>query len=138
MIIEQTTQFFIETCCNCGVSFGMTRAFEQERRRTKRDFYCPNGHSLFYDGESDKDRAQRLAGQLDQEKTRSANLRDENKRLGKSLDYQIRARKSVSTRLKKVKTRVAHGVCPCCNRTFQQLSRHMESKHPDFVEASTP
>lgn len=32
------------------------------------------------------------------------------------------------------------GVCPCCNRTFSQLSRHMQSKHPDvpFVPAAKP
>lgn len=23
--------------------------------------------------------------------------------------------------------------CPCCNRTFQNLQRHMTSKHPDYV-----
>lgn len=28
---------------------------------------------------------------------------------------------------------VAAGVCPCCNRTFQQLARHMASKHPNVV-----
>jgi hypothetical protein len=24
------------------------------------------------------------------------------------------------------------GVCPCCNRTFQQLARHMKAKHPGY------
>lgn len=40
--------------------------------------------------------------------------------------------KGVATRLK---NRAAHGVCPCCNRTFQQLARHMSAKHPDFKTA---
>jgi hypothetical protein len=30
---------------------------------------------------------------------------------------------------------VANGVCPCCNRTFQNLARHMAGKHPDYEEA---
>jgi hypothetical protein len=23
--------------------------------------------------------------------------------------------------------------CPCCNRTFQQLARHMKAKHPEHA-----
>jgi hypothetical protein len=23
-------------------------------------------------------------------------------------------------------------VCPCCNRSFQNLRRHMATKHPEF------
>ncbi len=34
----------------------------------------------------------------------------------------------------KVKKRAANGVCPCCNRTFSDLARHMKAKHPDFAE----
>lgn len=26
--------------------------------------------------------------------------------------------------------RVQNGVCPCCNRSFWNLERHMKSKHP--------
>jgi hypothetical protein len=25
-------------------------------------------------------------------------------------------------------------VCPCCNRTFQALARHMNSKHPTYAD----
>jgi hypothetical protein len=38
--------------------------------------------------------------------------------------------------VKGVKTRMAnrikHGVCPCCNRTFLNLQRHMTTQHPSF------
>lgn len=33
----------------------------------------------------------------------------------------------------RLKNRAAAGVCPCCNRTFHQLVRHMAAKHPDFA-----
>jgi Fe-S oxidoreductase len=46
-----------------------------------------------------------------------------------------RAQKAAKTRIKndrdRIKTRVANGVCPHCNRTFQNLARHMASQHPD-------
>jgi hypothetical protein len=42
-----------------------------------------------------------------------------------------RAEKAAKT---KIKNRVAKGVCPCCNRTFQNLADHMKSKHPDYAD----
>ena len=32
----------------------------------------------------------------------------------------------------KLKNRAAAGVCPCCNRQFQNLKNHMATKHPEF------
>lgn len=34
----------------------------------------------------------------------------------------------------RLRRRTAAGVCPCCNRSFVQLARHMKTKHPDHVE----
>lgn len=31
------------------------------------------------------------------------------------------------------KRRALAGVCPCCTRTFQNVQRHMKSKHPNVV-----
>ncbi|WP_159103999.1 hypothetical protein [Rhodopseudomonas sp. B29] len=33
----------------------------------------------------------------------------------------------------KIKNRVGHGVCPCCNRTFANLARHMAGEHPGYT-----
>jgi hypothetical protein len=40
---------------------------------------------------------------------------------------------SVVTRLK---NRAAAGLCTCCNRSFQNLRKHMEIKHPEQVKAA--
>lgn len=32
-----------------------------------------------------------------------------------------------------IKKRVQGGACPCCNRHFVQLERHMATKHPEIV-----
>jgi hypothetical protein len=122
--------FVIEHCCNCGMAFAMTTDFQRRRIDDKRSFYCPAGHSQHYTGESAADRAQRLAGQLDMERTRRQQAEHQ-------LDYARRSLKATSTRLKKVKARVGHGVCPCCNRTFQQLARHMASEHPTYGQEPT-
>lgn len=118
--------FEIERCCKCGVAFAMTTDFQRRRRNDHGLFCCPSGHQQHYTGPSDRDRAQRLAGELDMERTRRQQAE-------KAADYATRARKAVSTRLRKVKTRVGHGVCPCCNRTFRALADHMATQHPDYA-----
>ena len=45
------------------------------------------------------------------------------------LRHKVAAQKSAATKLR---NRAKYGVCPCCNRTFQQLAMHMQSKHPEY------
>lgn len=131
-------QFAVEHCCACGGAFAVPLEFQKRCISTKRTFYCPVGHGQSYKGESDKDKAQRLAGQLDQERTRLQQERQARISAEHAKDYAIRSRKAVSTRLKKVKHRVAHGVCPCCNRTFKQLAAHMAGQHPGYEAQHEP
>lgn len=123
---ERTVTFTVLTCGECHVQFGMTTDMYQRRVGDKKTFYCPNGHPQVFRGESDSDKAQRLAGQLDMERTRRQQAE-------KAADYATRSRKAVSTRLRKVKQRVGHGVCPCCKRTFKSLADHMTTKHPTYA-----
>lgn len=127
--------FEIEHCYKCGMAFAMTTEFQRRRRNDHKMFYCPSGHPQHYTGMSDSDRAQKLAGQLDIERSRLESERRMRASVERQLDYQKRARKSVSTRLQKVKVRVGHGVCPCCNRTFRSLADHMATKHPTYAAA---
>jgi Asp-tRNA(Asn)/Glu-tRNA(Gln) amidotransferase A subunit family amidase len=52
---------------------------------------------------------------------------------------EARGQKAAKTRIKndrdRIRDRVGAGVCPCCNRTFKQLARHMQAKHPDYPGA---
>lgn len=41
--------------------------------------------------------------------------------------HQVRAQKAAKTRLRK---RIEHGVCPHCKRHFENVERHVKSKHP--------
>ena len=42
-------------------------------------------------------------------------------------------RHAAKGQISKLKKRASAGVCPCCNRSFQNLRRHMGNKHPEFV-----
>jgi hypothetical protein len=123
---------FETLCCyKCGIPFGMTNDFIRRRREDGQSFYCPAGHSQCF-CESEVKRLQRA---LDAKKRREEILEAEvaNQRLSReATERSLSATKGVLTR---TKNRVAKGICPCCNRSFQDLRRHMESQHPDFNQA---
>lgn len=95
-------------------------------------FYCAYGHRQFYiEGESEATKLRRERDLLAQ---RIAQRDDEIKRqreLREGTERQLSATRGVVTR---IKNRVGHGVCPCCNRTFGDLARHMASKHADYAQ----
>ena len=47
----------------------------------------------------------------------------------RATERQLSATRGVVTR---TKNRISKGVCPCCTRSFQNLKRHMASKHPEY------
>jgi hypothetical protein len=128
--ITYTETMTVVQCCNCGVTFGFAAGFERARREDKKSFYCPNGHQQGYYGKSaiEKER-DRLKAQAERLERQLANT-DEDLR---STRASLTATKGVLTKTKK---RVANGVCPCCNRSFADLGRHMAGQHPEYAEAS--
>lgn len=114
MIFSQTME--VETCCNCHIAFGITEDFKKARLKDRENFHCPRGHQMHYLGKSEE---QRLRESLQEEQHRSQALRESAAKLERAN--------------RKLKKRAAAGVCPCCNRTVQQMARHMKTKHPEFV-----
>jgi len=136
LTITVSQKLVTETCCNCGMLFAMTADFQAELYKGKtereRSFYCPAGHSQHYLGKSE---AQVLKEQLETERRarqraeqRVAEVRDEVEHERHRADGY----KGYAVRLRK---RTAAGVCPCCNRSFENLRRHMSTKHPTFEPA---
>lgn len=126
------TTYVIETCCNCGMPFAFTAEFKAERKRKGDTFYCPNGHPQHY-VESDEARHKREVEELN----RKLANREWELQMATSATISLKRQLTgTKNKLKKVEARVSHGACPCCNRQFKNLQRHMESKHSDYV-AST-
>jgi hypothetical protein len=130
------SEFVPETCFKCGVVFGMPRVLYNTCRRDRQGFYCPNGHGQAYAiSEADELRAKlqkqeqaTAAAKADAERERRWRL--ESREEARTLERRLAAQRGVATRMK---NRVANGVCPCCNRSFTNLRRHMEAKHKGFV-----
>lgn len=109
-----------ETCYLCGCVFGLEKQFKENRVSDKESFYCPNGHSQSYVGETSADKAERLQRELEAEK--------------KKKEWAENDARKAKAETKKLKTRVKNGCCPCCKRSFTNLARHIKTKHPEFAK----
>jgi DNA-binding XRE family transcriptional regulator len=116
--------FITEECCNCGMSFAMTDDFRKQRLNDHKSFYCPKGHSQYYSGKPEE---QKLKEELQRKQTALNNKIQENSLLK---DQRNRVKNSYN----RMRERIKNGVCPCCNRSFDNLLRHIKSKHPEFGE----
>lgn len=121
--VQFTVTFKLLTCADCGIQFAVPEWWATERRRDHRDWYCPNGHTLHFPEESDIERLER-----EKRETQARLNEEQHLRLvvERERDKAIRAKK-------RMETRVSRGVCLCCNRTFDNLARHMESKHKQLI-----
>lgn len=87
-------------------------------------WYCPNGHPrVFRESEADK-----LRREVNRLKQQAAQKDDE-------IATEQKARRAAETATARLKKRTAAGVCPCCNRSFVALARHIKTKHPTFDPA---
>ena len=116
-------------CANCGISFGLTSATERRLRERHENFFCPKGHCNVFKGETEAERIRKqLTAQLEAERQSTTWWRCEAQTAKKR-------ESAVKTKLTKMKRRVEAGVCPHCNRTFQQLAAHMQSQHKEEIHA---
>lgn len=127
--LTYTNSLEVTSCGSCAIDFAMPGEKLTRHRCDGTEFWCPNGHRLTF------------------KQTREQELREKLERAEKQLEYARTSRKSwqdqaetaerrrsaqvgVTTKLRK---RVANGVCPCCNRSFVDLHKHMSGQHPEFA-----
>lgn len=126
--INQTSTYEREDCIKCGVTFFVPQFFKRQAQRIKNEFYCPNGHSMVYrEGEAD-----RLRRELNAAKQREETIRQQKETAQFERDVALAAVVSAEKTQRRLRKRIAAGVCPCCHRTVSQMARHMKTKHPEF------
>lgn len=127
----------VETCW-CGIRHAVPKELVDHQLRQFRDgekqvgICCPLGHNWIRSGEG---RAKELERQVQQERQRRDQAEADAKRqreLREKAERSLTAQRGVTTR---IKNRVHKGVCPCCNRHFTNLERHMQNQHPDYLTA---
>ena len=131
--INATTQIGVVAmtvldCPNCGVLFGIEEAYEARRRYDGRSFHCPSGHTMSYEAEET-----RLRKRLERAEQEANAAGARARRADERAEEVERSRRAVVGHLTRAKKRIANGVCPACNRQFQDLHRHMKGQHPDYA-----
>lgn len=109
-------------CITCMAPVFMDRAKYDQLNRDKTNFYCINGHAMHWPQESAEEK---LRKQLEFEKNRRESAERE-------AETARKAEAIVRGKLRATQERVGNGVCPCCNRSFTNLRRHMGTKHPEY------
>lgn len=105
------------TCPVDGTVYGLSETFREARALDGRSWHCPlGGHTLHYPGETDAQKIERL----------QKSLRDERD----AKWAEARRADTANIKFRNLKRRVLSGVCPHCSRTFKELQRHVQSKHP--------
>lgn len=112
-------------CGVCGIEYAIPEKMAQHAQNEGGFHHCPNGHSWGWP--KDGSRVEKLRRERDRLQQRQAYLEER----AETAERSAAAFKGQITKLKK---RASAGVCPCCNRTFQNLQRHMKTQHPDFAE----
>jgi hypothetical protein len=108
VLLQQS--FEIQHCCTCGVAFAIPSDLERVLRATHRDFFCPNGHVMIYSHETEAERLRTLLAATKKE------LAEECQRTADALNDLMLIENQASR-------------CSQCNRSFQDLARHIKAKH---------
>lgn len=113
-------QYVLVTCGadGCDQAFGMSRDFYDETRAKGIGWTCPRGHNRIW---LEKTTEQKLTDA----QARETALKDQ-------LAAAVREADRVRQDLLRDRQRFANGVCPCCNRSFENVRRHISTKHPDY------
>jgi hypothetical protein len=122
------------TCPSCKVGHTIPLSLYETMQARKGNngvhAYCPNGHQWHLaigatEEEKlrrERDRLKQAVAERDDEINRQLNLRE-------TAERSASAYKGQATRLR---NRAKAGICPCCNRHFTNLERHMTTQHKDW------
>lgn len=132
-----TTELVV-TKCWCGIAHAVPREMYAKQHRDHADgltqdaIYCPLGHTHVIAGVSEVERLRREIERKEQQAIRERQQHDQTKAELRETERRRIAQKGATVRLK---NRIEKGLCPCCNRTFQNLAQHIHQEHPHFVSS---
>lgn len=94
----------------CGITYAVPEVWYNQKRNDHTGFFCPNGCSRVFKGESDEDRLRRENQRLIQKR---AELEDDIRERDKKLENERKRSTAFKGHVTRIKNRVAAGVCPC-------------------------
>ncbi len=118
----------MEHCYKCGIPFGLSSDKRRQLIERGDSFWCPNGHQQHY-CESDLVKANKKIERLQNSNTNLQGRCSDLSQAKNAAERSNSALRGVNTR---TKNRIKNGVCPCCNRHFHNLHKHMQNQHPEY------
>lgn len=106
------------TGATCGQRWAMSRDFYNRTKRTGETWYCPSGHPRIWTGQTTEAKLAAAEAQA--------------VALGDQLQAAVEEAETTRVALLRERHRYANGVCPCCNRSFENIARHIRGQHPDY------
>lgn len=123
------------TCPNCGGLYAIAADYKKEAAvlgNFKQVWTCPYCKQSRGFGLSEADKLKEKIAELE----RSVARTEECKRYAEQeAEHFRKSRDGLKGVLAKERKRVGSGVCPCCNRSFTNLRRHMATKHAEHAVA---
>lgn len=127
IVILSGERHVVTQCGTCAVWHTVPEIVWDSQVREGGFHTCPNGHSRGWKKGSEQREQEEVRRERDRLKQDAARLEEE-----ASL-ARVRAEKAEAA-TKRLKKRASAGTCPCCSRTFQNMSTHMKRQHPEFVQ----
>lgn len=112
-------------CGSCGVVCTCPEIVYEQHRAEGGYHTCPNGHSWGWNDNGCE--REKLRRERDRLKQTVAQKDDE---IAMQASRALKAESEIIRLHKRAKA----GVCPCCNRTFVNMARHMKTKHPNVMQ----
>lgn len=125
-----TVQLTQITCGECSGTYAISERYRQQRYQEGKSWTCPYCRVSwgYAQGENAK-----LKADLEIQRARADSLLQARNAAQKEARTANIVKKRTQTLLRKTKDRVKNGVCPCCQRSFAALARHMKTKHPEYT-----
>lgn len=130
MPVEKAT--YVGPCAKCRTPVWLPQALEVAALASRKIiFYCAYGHPQYFpEGECEVDKMRRERDRARQQVARAE--ADARAAVASAKQHKQRAA-AFKGQVTKLRMRAKAGVCPCCNRQFEDLYRHMTTKHPDMM-----
>lgn len=128
--ITLTVQLTEITCGKCGGVYALTERYRVNQYENGGSWTCPYcqtwwGYTNNSENANLKQQVAQLQSAIEHKEALVSTLRKEKAGIERS-------RSAVRAAHTRTCNRVKNGVCPCCNRTFQNLMRHMHMEHPEY------
>lgn len=134
--IQEHTGVLVVLRCWCGVQHAVPKSLrdlqirQHNDGRTVQGIHCPLGHVHVPSGQTEADKLRNQLAAKENAIAYERSRHDQTRAELRETENRRRAEKAAKTR---IKNRVSKGVCPCCNRHFENLQRHMQGQHPDYA-----